>query len=417
MTTSTDLDSLKVSLRRDYNPFATNVTIQEHLDEIADRREKMPISHSSTGGGYWVVTTYDDITSVLRRNNRGFISFPNEPPSEQTNLQGKRDKMIPIELDGELHKQYRNLLDPLFAPGAVAKLEPKLRQAANDLIDEFIERGSCNFSQEFALPYPGGTVMGLMGWPMEDMVKLSEWADVVMHGVYGASEDESNQARAKAHGELGAYLNAVIAERRAEPPREDVTSLLIHGEIDGKPLTNDEVFDAFLLMVFAGLDTVQSAFSQSFYYFARNPHKWDEMFADPDLLVPAIEELLRWTTMPVPTRTATEPVEVAGVELPPGERVHCPLGAANRDPKYFENPDEVIFDRPQSKPHVAFGVGPHRCIGSHLARLELRIGFEELRRRLPSFELDPTVTPEEHLGMAWGVNNVCLRFPPGSRES
>ncbi|BCB89792.1 cytochrome P450 [Phytohabitans suffuscus] len=417
MATPTDLENLKSSLRRDYDPFATKVTIQSHLDEIADRRAELPVSYSAPGGGCWIVTTYDDISSVLRRNNRGFVSFPNEPPTEQKNLQGKRKRMIPIELDGSVHRQYRNLLDPLFAPGAVAKLEPKLRAAANHLIDQFIERGSCDFSREFALPYPGGTVMGIMGWPLEDMVQLSEWADIMMHGIYGATDEENNQARAEASQELGGYLTAMIAERRAAPARDDVTSLLLDGKIDGEPLPDDDVFDAFLLMVFAGLDTVQSALSQCMLYLGRHQDRWDEMFAGPDTLVPAIEELLRWTTMPVPTRTATETVEVGGIVLPAGERLHCPLGAANRDPRYFERPDEVIFDRPRTKPHIAFGVGPHRCLGSHLARLELRIGFEELRRRLPSFRIDPGVTPEEHLGMAWGVNNVNLLFPPGERDS
>lgn len=417
MTSTPDLDSLKVTLRRDYNPFATKVTIQEHLDEIAARRSEMPISYSAPGGGCWILTTYDDISSVLRRNGRGFISFPNEPPTEQVNLQGKRKQMIPIELDGPIHREYRDLLDPLFAPAAVAKLEPKLREAANHLIDLFIERGSCNFSQEFALPFPGGTVMALMGWPIEDMIKLSDWADVMMHGIYGATDDENNAARGKASADLGSYLTALIAERHAAPSRDDITSLLIDAEIEGNRLTDDEIFDTFILMVFAGLDTVQSAFSQSIQYFARHQDKWEEMFESPEMLDPALEELLRWTTMPVPTRTATDTVEVAGVELPAGERVHCPLGAANRDPKYFENPDEIDFHRPKTKPQVAFGVGPHRCIGSHLARLEMRIGFEELRRRLPSFALDPATTAEEHLGMAWGVNNVCLVFPAGKRDA
>jgi cytochrome P450 len=140
------------------------------------------------------------------------------------------------------------------------------------------------------------------------------------------------------------------------------------------------------------------------------------MFASPEALEPAIEELLRYTSPAVPTRNVTEPVvEVGGVPIPQGERVHGPLAAANRDPMYYPDPDTITFDRPAPvKPHLSFGLGPHRCLGIHLARLELRIGFEELHRRIPRFSLDTEQEPIEHLGLAWGMENVHIRFAPGA---
>ena len=412
-TASSDVAELRAKYRRDYDPY-NKVGIQAQLDEIADRRREVPISYSMRGNGCWVLTKYDDISSVLRRNNRGFVSFPNDPDGE--NVQGAKKALIPIELDGSRHKQFRQLLDPLFAPKRVASLEGRLYEAANDLIDGFIERGSCDFVTEFAMPFPGATFLAIMGWPDEDLPLLNGWVAAIHHGVIGGTEEESAQARGDAVSQMRDYVLAVIAERR-DAPRDDVTSHILQAEIDGAPMSDDDLFDLFLLLMLAGLDTVQSVLAQSFVYLGTNPDKWDEMFSDPDLLAPAIEELLRWSAPAVPTRTVTdESIVVGDLTLPKGERVHFPLAAANRDPEYYENPDEIQFDR-SPKPHLAFGMGPHRCLGVHLARLELRIAFTELRRRIPTFTLDTVAgEPAEHLGLSWGIDHVHLQFPAGRRE-
>ncbi len=407
------VEELKAKLRRDYDPFSTR-TIAEQLAELAERREQVPVSWSARGNGCWVITRYDDMAAMLQRSNKGFISFPSTP--DGVNTQGSQKKMIPIEVDGAEHRQYRALLDPLFSPKRVQALEPELRVAANRLIDKFIEAGEADFAHEFALPFPGATVLAIMGWPAEDLEKINAWVDVVMHGIIGASEEESNAARGKAHGEIRQYFGDMITERRADPG-DDVLSHMIRSDFADRKLDDDELFDFCLLMMLAGLDTVKSVFAQSFVYFGRHPEKWDEMFEHEETLKPAIEELLRWASPPVPTRNVTEDViEVGGVSIPKGDRVHGPLAAANRDPKYYPDPDEIQFDRP-AKPHLAFGLGAHRCLGIHLARLELRVGYEELRRRIPRFSLDESKPPIDHLGLAWGVENVHITFPPGPREN
>lgn len=408
------LDELRAKYRRDYDPYAAS-TISQHLGELADRRETMPVSYSARGNGCWVLTKYDDISALLRRNNRGVVSFPNEP--DGINAVGTRVAQIPIEIDGPAHRQYRQLLDPIFAPKRVAELADELYVQANKLIDEFIEDGACDFVQGFALPFPGATVMAIMGWPLEDMHRMNRWTDILLHGVRGGTMEENAKARGVAHQEFSAYMMEKIPQWRAAPRRDDVTSVILDAEIEGKKLTDEQLFDFFVLMMSAGLDTVQSVLAQSMVYFARNPEQWDRMFDTPDTLAPAIEELLRWTTPPVPTRTVTdESLEIHGIRIPRGERIHAPLAAGNRDPKYYPDPDEIRFDR-AAKPHLAFGVGPHRCVGMHLARLELKIAYTELHRRLPRFELDPgKPAPQEHLGLAWGVDDVHLRFTPGKRE-
>ncbi|MBK1787108.1 cytochrome P450 [Prauserella cavernicola] len=409
---SQDIFELRSRHRRDYDPYS-KASIQEHLDEIADRRRRSPVSYSTRGNGCWVLTTYDDISGVLRRNNRGFVSFPNDP--DGLNVQGARAALIPIEIDGERHRQFRRVLDPLFSPGRVAALEPRLREAANALIDEFVEEGACEFVEHFAMPFPGATFLALMGWPAEDLPRLNRWVATVHHGVPGATEEESNAARAAVVTEMRDYVVALIADRR-ENPRDDVTTHCLQAEIEGRRLSDDELFDLFLLMMLAGLDTVQSVLAQSFAFFGRYPGRWAEMFDGPAGVEAAIEELLRWTAPAIPTRTVTDESALVGdVELPRGERVHFPLAAANRDPKYYPDPDSIVFDRP-AKPHLAFGMGTHRCVGVHLARLELRVAFAEIRRRLPEFALAPGSEPDEHLGLSWGVENVHIVFPPGRRE-
>jgi cytochrome P450 len=416
--TSTSIAELRAQHRRDYDPYAS-VSIAEQLAELAERRESLPISYSARGNGCWVLTRYDDIASVLRRSSRGFVSFPNDP--DGINSTGSEQGMIPIELDGSRHRQFRAVLDPAFSRARVAQLEESLRAWANRLIDNWIEAGTCDFVNGFALPFPGVTVMQIMGWPEQDVERLNHWVDVVMHGVPDATPEENNAARAQAHGEIHEYMYALIAERRAAPRREDVTSAALDAEVDGEKLSEAELFDLFLLMMLAGLDTVQSVLSQAMVHLARHPRQWDRMFETPELLESAVEEFLRWATPPVPTRTIEhDEVQVGGLTLPRGERVHFPLAVANRDPAHYENPDEVRLDRfahPGTKPHMAFGMGPHRCIGVHLARLELRIAFQELHRRLPRFQLDRSSELRDHLGLAWGVDNVHLRFAPGPRES
>lgn len=415
MPSDVSIDELRAAHRRDYDPYA-HWSIAEHLAEIAERRAQQPISYSARGNGCWVLTRYDDISSVLRRNNRGFISFPNEP--DGINAIGTEVGMIPIEVDGQLHKQYRALLDPYFSPQRVALLEGQLREWANRLIDDWIEAGSCDFIQGFALPFPGATVLSIMGWPREDLQRLNSWADIVMHGVEDGSPEDTAAARGVAHGELREYFFKMIADRRAGGTYDDVTSGAMEAEIDGEKLSDSQLFDLFVLMMAAGLDTVQSVLAQSFLYLGRHPEQWDKMFETPESLEPAIEELLRVASPAVPTRNVVDDeVQVGDLLLPKGERVHFPLAAANRDPAYYPDPDEVIFDRPAAKPHLSFGLGTHRCVGLHLARLELKIAFTELRRRMPTFSLDPDVTPRDHLGLAWGVKNVHLRFEPGARET
>lgn len=405
-TAAQSIDELRKNHERQYEVYH-QVDIQQHLDELADRRDKCPISFSPDGG-FWTLSRYDDMSAVLRKNNKGVVSFPNVPDGKQAFGQ---KKTIPIELDGAVHKQYRQILDPQFSPAKVQALEPRIRQVARELIESFAARGECDFGAEFALPFPGGIFLAIMGWPVEDARKMNDWVNTMLHGVPGGSEEEVAAARGAAAAEIRSYMQEIIADRRANP-RDDVTSLILETEIDGAPIPDDDLYDLFVLIMMAGLDTVQSVLGQSMAYFARHQDKWDELFADPERMGSNVEELVRWASPAGPTRNVTaDSITVGDLELPQGERLYCPLGAGNRDPQYFEDPDEVRFDR-EGKPHLSFGLGPHRCVGVHLARAELRIAFEELRAVMPRFRLADGDGPREHVGLTWGIEDVHLVFEP-----
>lgn len=405
------IEQLRAARERQYEPYST-ATIAEHLDEIAQRREQCPLSFSPEGG-FWLATTYDDIAGILKRNNRGFVSFPNIPDGTQAFGQKRQ---IPIELDGPIHRAYRKLLDPLFSPARVGAMEPQVRAVAVDLIDQFIERGACEVVSEFGFPFPGTVFLSIMGWPVQDAAMMNRWVDVFLHGVPGASEEETTAARVEASTNARAYIQNLVDDRRAHP-RDDIMSTVVAAEIEGEAISDADLSDMLVMLMMAGLDTVQSVISQSVAYFADHQEQWTEMFSSPELLDRGIEELLRWTSPAVPTRTVDHESAVVGdIEFPKGERIHCPLAAANRDPKYFPDPDAINFHR-ERKPHLTFSLGAHRCIGIHLARQEVRIAFEELHRRIPSFALQPGCQPREHLALTWGVDDVRIVFEPGQRAS
>ncbi|MCW2495267.1 cytochrome P450 [Jatrophihabitans sp.] len=412
---SIDLAALKRERHVDYDPFAA-ADLQQNLARLAEFRDMNTMTYSTLGEGFWIATGYDEVVSVLRRNNKGFVSYPNNPLGEpKDGTSAAKKKLIPIDLDGTEHRQYRKLLDPVFSPKNMNALEPQIRKLANDLIDLWIEDGRVDFVEGFAFPFSATTVIVLMGWPLADAHMMNGWVTTLQHGVTNGSQEETIKAQQAAVTECRNYLMTMIEQRR-QAPAEDFTTMLMNIEINGRKLDDDELFDTFLLLMLAGLDTVQSVLTQIFAYLGTRPDQWDEIFAEPETLDLAVEEFLRWTAPAPPNRNVVDDYVVVGdVRLPRGERVHCPIGAANRDPKYFPNPDEVDFHRPV-KPHLAFGLGPHRCIGIHLARLEIKIAFEELRARMPQFTLDESFQPTGHLGFAWGMENVHLKFPAGKRS-
>lgn len=317
--------------------------------------------------------------------------------------------LIPLQIDPPEHAKYRRILDPLFTPREMARREPAVTALVNEMIDRFADNGGCDFHAEFAVPLPCTVFLQLLGLPLEDLDKFLVWKDGVIRpeGVQGY--EGHGQAAAPMARQIYDYFERAIDEHIASP-RDDILSALLTANIEGRPLSREEVLDICFLFLIAGLDTVTDSLDCFFVYLARHPEQRRRLVEQPDILPSAIEELLRWET-PVPgiARVAVQDVEVSGCPISKGERVSPLLGAANTDPAEFPDPELVDFARNPNR-HRAFGGGPHRCLGSHLARLELRVALREFHSRIPDYEIPPGTELAYTRGLR-SVESLPLTFP------
>ena len=303
--------------------------------------------------------------------------------------------LIPLNVDPPLHAKYRKLLDPLFAPRKMEAQEDDITRRVNGFIDSFIDRRECNFSEEFAELLPSSVFLGLMGLPEDQLTLFIHLRDGILHpekiDPAAMLDSEARQAVQMSTGqEIYEYFGGVIADRRRSPC-DDVISGFLAAEIDGDRLTTEEVLDILFLFLIAGLDTVSDSLTCFYAYLAQSSEHRRQIAADPSLVPSAVEELLRWES-PVPAgvpRVATEDTELPnGQRVSKGTAVVVSYGAANVDPSAFPDGTDVRFDRGENR-HIAFGGGVHRCLGSHLARRELRVTLREWHRRIPDYRIKP----------------------------
>jgi cytochrome P450 len=333
---------------------------------------------------------FSDVLEATR--NPAIIS--NDPHTGKPMGMGSEEPLIPLNLDGAEHRQFRKLLDPLFAPRALAHLEPAIRDLANKLIDGFIDDGHVEFHDRFALPLPGTMFLNMCGLPLDDLDFLEGCKDGCIKT--GASEiHEMHRLGVVAGNRLRVYLTEELDRREAEPhPRDDLLGRLTSFEVDGRRLTRDQLLNVMHLFMIAGLDTVTASLSCIVGWLARHPAEQQMLMEDPSRLAPAIEELMR-TENPVLTggmRFAVDDTEIAGVPIRRGDKIDVCWTTANLDPDQFPDPLHVDLARPANR-HIAFASGIHRCLGSHLARLELRTAVDVLHRRLSSYAIAPGETP------------------------
>ncbi len=309
--------------------------------------------------------------------------------SEDLVEQGNSLPLIPLNIDPPAHVAYRKVLDPLFAPRRIDALEADITDRVNRFIDAFIDRGSCDFTAELAELFPSSVFLGMMGLPWEELDTLVSMRDGLLRPGDPTMTPEERSAiqRATAQG-VYAYFAAILEERQASP-RDDILSLFVSLEGEDGRLRRDEVLAICFVLLTAGLDTVTDSLTCFFAFLAENPEHRRRIVEDPDVIPSAVEELLRWET-PVPqvVRWAREDATLGGEHVGAGNHVMVNLGAANLDPAEFDEPMEVRFDREVNR-HLAFGGGVHRCLGSHLARRELRIALREWHRRIPEYTLSP----------------------------
>lgn len=367
----------------------------------------------SADGGLWGVTRYDDVMTIAK-SPEIFCSGKSSRP--------ERDSWIPsmINLDEPLHKRRRNVVNRGFTPRRVQDQEPKLRQLTRDLIDAVIERGECDFVAEIARWIPMVAIGDMLGVEPEDRAKLLEWSDALLGGGALAKIEDDEERRAKQRqfsNEYFAYQAAVIADRRKKP-RNDLVSLLVQASIDGDGLSDEELLQESLLILIGGDETTRHVMTGGLEQLILHPDQRRKLIDDPAKIPVAVEEMIRWVSPIVNmNRTVTRDTELHGERLREGDRVLLLYPAANRDERAFRDPDRFDVERWPNH-HVAFGgYGVHHCLGASLARLELKILFEELLPRMPDVRL-ATDEPLERRpnNFIVGIEKMPIAFTP-SRAS
>jgi cytochrome P450 len=316
--------------------------------------------------------------------------------------------LIPLNVDPPLHSKYRKILDPLFAPKRMDEQEEDITRRVVALIDGFIDAGECNFTEDFAEIFPSSVFLGLMGLPEEELRMFLRMRDGILHpekiDPEALSDPEKRAAVMASTGqEIYEYFGA-LADERTRKPADDVMSKFVVSEVEGERLSRDDIVDICYLMLIAGLDTVSDSLTCMYAFLADHPDHRRQIAQDPDCVSRAVEEMLRWES-PVPfgvPRVAKEDTELPnGCPVKQGTAVIVLYGAANVDANQCPEPFDVRFDR-ESNRHIAFGGGVHRCLGSHLARRELRVTLTEWHQRIPDYWLKP--------------GHEQLEYPPGLRH-
>ncbi len=364
-------------------------------------RQGCPVGFSDHYGGFWFVTKFDDIHRIEQDPETFAVS-----PGMLLPPMGNERPGIPIDIDPPMHAKYRKAMLPAFSPQQIDRLEPMVRRTANRLLDAFGDDREVDVAARYAVPFPMVVFCELAGLPTDQSDQLEEWINRIF---YVRTHDYDSTLRAAA--ELTDYISSVLEARREEEPRDDLFGRLLTAKVDGRPLTDEELADYGFILVVAGLDTTAWVLRSSLWYLAQHPEDRAQLAAHPELVEAAVEEFLRcFSSVQGMARTVMRDVELDGHTLHRGDRVLLVFGAGNRDEAKFPDGDRIVIDR-QPNPHVAFGAGIHRCMGSNLARRELRVALEEFLIRYPDFSLAPGSDPAWH-----GIDPLPLVLGKVDRE-
>jgi cytochrome P450 len=354
---------------------------------------------STAYGGYWVLTRAADIREAFQHPDLFSSAQFSIPAGAYPRT------MRPLALDPPDHTRYRQPLAPLFAPGPIARREPELRRVCAGLVDGFAPAGRSDLVADLARPFPTTVFVSMLGLPLAEATTFEQWNHDLTHA-YHDPELRKSAARS-----IIEYLDEVVTARQKKDAddREDVLSALVRTEVDGRPLDHEELVDYAFMLFVAGLDTVTAMLGFSFYCLATRPDIRARLVAEPALVRGAVEEFLRAYAIINPARVVTRDVTFAGVEMRAGDRLLLSTPLASRDPEEVDQADVVLIDREVNR-HLAFGAGPHRCVGSHLARLELAIAVDEVLARIPDFHLATGEQPVVHAGGSFGVDRLVVEW-------
>ena len=366
-------------------------------------RQRCPIAHTERFGGGWLPTRYEDVAAIAydtdHFSSRSIIMSNFRPPLDEAPVGGSP----PISSDPPFHHDARRLLLPAFTKAAVARQEPVTRAFCHSLIDAFGDRAVIDAASEYAQHIPIRVIADMLGFPPEDGPRFREFVENTLEGV-----NQEPDERIERMQELFDYLLAQIRDH-VDHPRDDLTTFLINVELYGSKLEAEHVAGTMALLLIAGIDTTWSAIGASLWHLAKTPRDRERLIAEPALLPTALEEFLRAFAPVTMARLVKEDMNWHGADMKADDWILLSFPAANRDPAQFDRANEVVIDR-QVNRHAAFGLGIHRCVGSHLARMELRVALEVWLERIPEFSLEDPASVTWSAGQIRGPRALPLRI-------
>lgn len=362
--------------------------------------DECPMTWSDQFGGFWVVSSYEGVVAGYQ----DWRTFSSAPERSLPSLRESQPLRRPIDLDPPLQRRYRQLLNPFLTPSRLAPFEPWIRTLVTGLIDDFIADGHCDLVAQFARAVPGRMLFRLLlGIDDDDVPMVQAWLSNVIFNPTGPDTPAEER-------KCTDWIHSVVERRRQAPRQDDIIDALLHADIDGAKLTDDEIMATMYVLIQGGFGTTADAIGNSALRLAEDRELQRRLREAPELIPVAIEEFLRLDSpVTAQARICVRDTSFEGAEVKAGERLFMFLSAANRDPSEFSEPEHLDVGREPNR-HLAFGVGPHRCIGSNVARLNLRIALEELLARTSDFG----ITPEEEVvrkgSIAWGPAYLPLTF-------
>ena len=382
----------------DFDLFDPSFVIDPYpvYDEL---REQCPVAHSERSNGTWMPTKYEDVAAVAHDTEHF--------SSRDVGVVTPEDRRVldspPITSDPPFHSQARRLLLPAFSPKAVDRLTPITEGFADELLDEILLNGHADAARDYAQHIPVRVISTMLGIPTDEEAMFTDWVVRILH--IGQTDPEVGRA---AVIEVLEYFGEQV-ELRREQPGDDLVTALLDAQLDNAPLTPRHLVGTCFLLLVAGIDTTWSSIGSSLWHLATHPEDQVRLVEDPSLIPSAVEEFLRAYAPVTMARDVVAETDIGGQQVCPGEKVLLTFPAANRDPARFDSPNEIQIDRRKNR-HLAFGVGIHRCIGSNLARMELRVAIERWLDRVPPFSLTPGTEVTWTGGQVRGPRSVPVTF-------
>jgi len=365
-------------------------------------RERCPVAHTDRFGGGWLPTRYEDVAEIAydtdRFSSRAIVMSNFRPPREIAPVGG----VPPISSDPPFHHAARKLLLPAFTKTAVKKREEATRAYCHELIDALDGQDVVDAARDYAQYIPMRVIADMLGFPPEDGPQFREFVENALEGVNREAEDRIER--------MNLLFNYLLDQVRdhIDHPRDDLTTYLINAELGGQKLEPNHVTGTMALLLIAGIDTTWSAIGASLWHLAKTPADRERLVADPGLLPTAMEEFLRAFAPVTMARLVKDDMTWHGIDMKADDWILLSFPAANRDPAQFDRADEVVIDREVNR-HAAFGLGIHRCVGSHLARMELRVALETWLERIPNFTLADPDAVTWAAGQVRGPRTLPLR--------